>query len=200
MNTDTNISPAPRPDLSTILWRLSGPFFLFSGLLASIMALSWTFLLPRYTRIEVGGVLRSAREIRTYKDELTAQIAGKEEDRRQAVLAVHDAQYETLKELRRTHVTLDQLRTMITDAAMKVTGKADVIDFAAFAYDPQMKTLVIRGDVRNVETRSMTVLSQFTQALKDLPLIASATTPAFTREEDPKTGFHSPFEITLTLK
>lgn len=199
MNTDINPPPAPRSDFATILWRFSGPFFLFSGLLAGIMTLSWSLLLPRYTRIDVGGELRSAREIRTYKDALTAQIAGQEEDRRQAVLAVHDAQYEMLKETRRARTPLDDLRKSLSERAAKIAGREGVIVFSAFEYDPGARSLVIRGDVRNSETRSMTILAQFSQSLKNLPFVASATTPAFTREEGPA-GFHSPFEITLTLK
>ena len=201
MTNMLNILPAQRrPSLSAVLWHVSWPFFVFSAVLAVLLALSWSLLLPRYTRIEVGGSLRTADDIRLYQQRLTAQIEEKEEGRRQLVLAVHDPQYDELKEQRRSRVPLDDLRAALSELAKKITGKDDAVSWSAFQYDPEGKTLVITGDMHNVGTSSMTMLAQFSQSLKDLPFVASATTPAFTREEDPKTGFHSPFTITLTLK
>ena len=200
MTNTLHIPRAPRPELSTILWRISWPFFLFCAVLAALLTLSWMLLLPRYTRIDVGGTLRSSTQIKQYKDTLTVQIATKEEERRQAVLAVHDAQYDYLKNDRRGKTSLDTLRKQLTDDAKEVAGKENVIVLNTFDYDAAAKTLKISGDVRNSETRSMTVLAQFAQSLKHLPGIASATTPTFAREEDPTDGPHSPFAITLTLK
>lgn len=193
--------PCPhRPRLSTVLWHISWPFFLFSLVLAALLTLSWSLLLPRYTRIDVGGKLRGVDDIRRYRQDLTAQISAKEEERRQMVLAVHDPQYDQLKELRRDRMPLDELTAKIMEHAKTVTGKNDTVVFSAFEYDPAARSLTIRGDIRNVGTRSMTVLAEFSLSLKDLPFVASVTTPSFAREEDPKTGFHSPFVITLTLK
>lgn len=189
----------PRPGLSTVLWRISWPFFLFSVVLAALLWLSWAFLLPRYTRIDVGGALRSAAEIRTYRSELAAQIAGKEEERRQLVLAVHDPQYDALKEHRRDRVPLDDLRKQLTDHATTITGKENIVHWDSFEYDQEGKTLRIRGDIRNVDTRSMTVLAEFAQSLSELPFVAQSTMPTFSREEGLKIGFRSPFDITLTL-
>jgi len=192
--------PAPRPDPSVVLWRIGLPFSIFSAVLALILTVSWVFLLPRYTRIEISGTLRNAAQIRAHRAELTSQIATKEEERRQLVLAVHDPQYNVLKEHRRNRVSLEDLRTQLQEHAATITGKTDVVRWNSFEYDPEGKTLHIRGDIHNVETRSMTVLAEFAQSLKTLSFVASATTPAFTREEDPKTGFRSPFDITLTLQ
>ena len=65
----TNILHFPsvkRPSLSHVLWHVSWPFFLFSVILALLLMLSWTLLLPRYTRIDVGGKLLTAEQIRQY--------------------------------------------------------------------------------------------------------------------------------------
>src|SRR3989338_8119619 len=166
----------PRPAVSTILWRLAPPFLLFSVVLAGLMTVSWMFLLPRYTRIDVGGQLRDAAETRAYKAELTVEIATKEEERRQLVLAVHDKQYEALKQDRRDRVSLDNLRKQLTDHATAITGKADAVQWTGFDYDPAGKILKIRGAIQNVGTRSMTVLAEFAQSLTSLPFIKSATT------------------------
>ena len=200
MTNTLYIAPrSPRLDLPTVLWRIAVPFAIFSAVLAILLAFSRTALLPRYTRIDVGGTLRNATQIRQYRETLTAQIATKEEARRQSVLAVHDPQYDMLKDERRTRTSLDDLRAQLTDHAKAITGEDDVVEFHSFDYDPAGKKLKMTGDVR-AGTRSMTVLADFAQTLKTLPFVAVATMPTFTREDDPKTGFRSPFNITLTLK
>lgn len=193
--------PAPvRADLPTLLWQIAWPFCIFSMVLASLMALSWTLLLPRYTRIEVGGTLRSAEEIVRYRESLTADITTKERARRQHIVTVHAPEFETLTQLRQSRVSLDDLRDSLTKHATALTGKEDIVHWTALRYDPEGKSLVLQGDIRNVSTRSMTVLAEFAQSLKDLPFVASATTPSFTREEDPVIGMHSPFTVTLSLR
>ena len=196
----THTAQAPRPGVSVVLWRFSLPFFLFSVILTSLLAASYAFLLPRYMRIEVGGAPRSAEQIRALRAELTSQIVAKEEERRRLVLAVHDPQFEALQERRRERIPLDELRERLATQAATITGKEDVVQWHSFTYDPDGKTLRIRGEIRNVGTRSMTVLAEFAQSLTSLQFVASATTPAFTREEDAKIGFRSPFDITLTLQ
>jgi len=84
------------------------------------------------------------------------------------------------------------------DAFFKLMGDQGASDLHMVA--GSQPVLRIRGEIRNVDTRTMTVLAEFAQSLTSLPAVASATTPTFAREEDSKIGFHSPFDITLTLK
>lgn len=199
-NINSIRTETPRPDAAAILWRVAWPLLVFSAALALLFSLSWALLLPRFARIEVGGKLQSIAEIRTYREALTAQIAAKEEGRRQSVLAVHDPAYDMLKEQRRARLSFDALKGKLTEHAKSVTGKDDAIVFSTFDYDPDGRTLATQGDVRNMGTRSMTMLAAFALSLNKLPFIAEATTPAFTREEDAVFGPHSPFSITLTLR
>ncbi|MSR86806.1 hypothetical protein EXS70_01385 [Candidatus Peribacteria bacterium] len=200
MTNEMDISPAPRrPNLSTLLWHMAWPFLIFSCVLFSLLALSWILLLPRYTRIDVGGQLRTAEGILSYREELTAQITQKEEQRRQLVLAVHDPQFEWLKDQRRARMTLDELNDALVTLAKETTGKDDVVAFTSLQYDPGKRTLAVKGDIRNVGTRSMTALAAYVAAIRTLPFVASTTTPTFTRDEKPD-GFHSPFMLTVTLK
>ena len=192
--------PAPRPDFSAVLWRFAWPFLIFSVVLAALLGLSWFFLLPRFTQIAIGGTTRNVGGLKQYKAELTAQIAAAEDNRRQLVLAVHDPQYDALKEERRTRMPLDQVRRLITDHATAFAGKADVIHIDAFTGDSEHNTVTIRGDVRNSGVRSMTVLAGYVTSLKQQPFVAAATTPAFSRDEKPGIGPFSPFTITITLQ
>ncbi|MBI2636172.1 hypothetical protein HYW84_02485 [Candidatus Peregrinibacteria bacterium] len=163
------------------------------------MTVSWALLLPRYTRVEVGGDLRDTAQIIAYRAALEAKISSQESERRRLVLAVHDPQYDDLKAGRLGRVSLDELRSRLTEHAAKISARDDVVLWNSFAYDPEEKRLRIRGSIGNVGVRSMTVLAAFAQSLKSLPFIAKVTTPRFMREEDRKTGFRSPFDITITL-
>lgn len=188
------------PQPSAVLLRIGLPFFLFSAVLALLLTASWALLLPRYTRIEVGGEPRTVEELKTFSRTLTAQIAQQEEERRKLVLAVHDPAYTMLKESRRSRVPIDDYRYAIAEHAAKITGKDDAVVITTFAYNPSESRMFLRGDVRNVGLRSMTVLADFSLSLDQLPFVASHTIPSFVREEDERIGTHSPFEITLTLK
>ncbi len=190
----------PRPAFSAVLWRVAWPFFLFCGVLLSLLALSWTLLLPRYTRIDVGGTLRSAEGIEQYRSELAAQIAAKEEERRQMVLAVHDPSYDALKDHRRQRVPLEAMMSALIEYGKTTMGDEATVHWSGFDYDPAAKTLVIRGDIRDAGARSMTMLAQFADSLHAVPFVASVTVPPYGREDDPRVGFRSPFVITLTLQ
>lgn len=192
-------SATGRASLSDILWRFSWPFCFFCFLLAMLMTVSWTLLLPRYTKVKIGGELRNTSQIIAYRATLEAKISSQESERRRLVLAVHDPQYDDLKAGRLGRVPLDELRSRLTEHAVKIAARNDVVLWNSFAYDPEEKMLRIRGSIGNVGVRSMTVLAEFAQSLKSLPFIAKVTTPRFMREEDHKTGFRSPFDITITL-
>jgi hypothetical protein len=51
-------TPAPKASVADMLRRAAGPFFLFSSSLMGLLLLSWMFLLPSLTRVEVGGEAR----------------------------------------------------------------------------------------------------------------------------------------------
>ena len=193
-------TPAPRPHPSAVLLRIGLPFFLFSAVFALLLTASWAFLLPRYTRIEVGGTPRTVEELKGYAATLTAHIAQKEEERRMLILPIHDPAYDMLKEVRRDRIPIDDYRAKVEEHARQLAGRDDVIMLEEFAYNPAAKRIFLRGDVRNTGLGSMTTLADFALSLDKLPFVASHTIPSFIRTEDEGIGMHSPFEITLTLQ
>lgn len=197
--SETNLTPpAPVTSPVTIFWRFSWPFFLFTAVLLGIFALSWIFLLPRYTRVEVNGIAMTGMEIREKKNSLTAQVAELEGKRRTLVLAVHDPAYEALKEHRRERKTLESVTTAFEEHAKTVEN--GTVRFRSFAYDPEKNTLTLRGDVRDAGVSSMTVLAVYAESLKTLPGVQSVSTPAFARMDDSTIGLYSPFDITVTFE
>jgi hypothetical protein len=182
----------------TIFWRFSWPFFVFSAMLALLFTLSWAFLLPRYTRVDVGGVAMTGQEIRDAKSTLAAEVSSLESERRSLVLAVTDPSYQALKEHRRDRKSLESVTTAFEVHAKTVQN--GTVHFRSFAYDPDKNALVLRGDIRDAGVSSMTVLAAYAESLKALPGVQSVTTPTFSREEDPKIGLYSPFTITVSFQ
>jgi hypothetical protein len=183
-----------------ILRRIAIPFFLFSATLCGLLVLSWVQLMPRLTRVEVGGKTRDAAQMRGYKVQLAAQIQESEDKRRDFALPLRDADYDMLKEMRSAPLSYEDLRHALFAQAAAIVEHKDAVVIQRIDYAPLAKTVRLTGDVRNVESRSMTVLAEFTESVRQMPFVASVAPPRFERQDDAKTGAHSPFDFTLTLR
>jgi hypothetical protein len=193
--------------------RLAAPFFLFSVVLASLLFLSQSFLLPLFTKVEIGGEAISLSEVRAKQTALAKELDQKETQRSNLLISVHDELYTALKNRKRGGADFLTLRTdllrVLKDAPGGDSGGGSATGAAAgggeiflskISYDAANETLWLSGDVRGVGPRSMTVLATFVEELRALPSIESVTTPAFVRIDDPASGPHSPFDITLALR
>jgi hypothetical protein len=188
----------PDPELKTSLWqRMGSSLLIFSLVLSGILMGSWAYVLPRLTAVKLQGKTVDLSVVIPYEQKLRAQIAEAESKRNRIVLPVKDEQFELLKRKALCYPQLQDLNEEISKVAKDVGENAVV--FSGMTFDAA-GTLSLSGDVRNVGPRSMTVLAEFVDDLKALPFVASATAPAFTRENDPTIGFHSPFSFTLNLK
>ena len=135
-----------------------------------------------------------------HRSELLSQISQSEEIRKRHVLSVYDPQYQFVQAERFSPRALEELWQEVEEDARSVTGNEGNIVVQNFAYDLAGKTLKIAGDVHGVGSRSMTVLAAFVDALQESPSVASVIPPRFERQDDPKTGPHSPFDLSLTLR
>ena len=200
MFESSDTPPAPRAlDAAVALRRISYPLVIFSAMLAGMLLLSALFLLPRLTQVEVSGKEHNADQLLQYKASLLSQIAVREDDRRSFALAIHDATYTSLKEQRLSMRPFSDVLQSVQETAEGITSTKDAVHIKATDYDAVKKTLHVQGDVRFVETRSMTVLAQFLDALRALPFVHDIVAPSFAREEGPD-GPHSPFSISITLQ
>ncbi len=193
------LTPAPRASAATILRRVALPFFLFSTLLFGLLALSWFFLVPRLTRVEVVGSVLGYAELQERRSDLSQEILAAERRREDLTLAIHQPQYLALKAAREARLSLPELKVRLQDIAKKTVTQQDAIHVSALSYDVEKKVVAAEGDVRFVGSRSMTVLAEFVENLRADPAFASVSTPTFLREDDAVTGPHSPFSLTLTL-
>jgi hypothetical protein len=181
-----------------LMARTGVPFFLFSATLTMLLLFSWLMLLPRITKVEVSGTARDPAEMLAYKSQLVAEIVADEQARRDAVLMLHDADYDRLKTAKETPLSFENIRSAIFSQAASL-GEKNAVTVGNLTYDLAGKSVRLQGDVRNVASRSMTVLAQFVEAVRALPFVASLTPPPFAREEGPD-GPHSSFDFTFRLR
>jgi hypothetical protein len=195
-DTQPIYGPQEAVEASTILARVSSALLLFSAVFAGVLLLSWFFLLPRLTQLKLQGQTVSISAILPYEQRLRADITKLEEERTALVLPVQDATYDALKVHTQCYpLPQDALHTLHA-AALQMGENVAHIASATFV---QNGSVLLKGEVRNVGPRSMTVLAQFVKEVEKLPMVEDVTTPAFTRESAAG-GYVSPFEFTLTLK
>jgi hypothetical protein len=180
-----------------VLPRINHAFLLFSVTCAALLGVSSLLLLPRLSRVDVAGRMWNADEIGSERDRLTAEVLAQERERRSLLLSIRDPAYIALKEQRFTQRSVLDIKAALEEKAATLAEGKDVVTLHAIHFKPYAHAITITGDVHSVGPRSMTVLAQFVELVGRLPFVASLRQPAFTREEDPATGPHSPFTFTV---
>lgn len=187
-----------RPTPTQILRGMAVPFFIFSLVLLVLLSLSFTLVLPLFTRVDVGGSQRTAGELRTYVGQLSASVLRVERERDQSILPVAFVAYEDLKADRLAHPSFAGLRVELLRTASALVPEKDAIHVEAVSYDDAARVLSVVGDVRGVGPRSMTVLAEYVDAIAKISGV-EVSQPAYQRVDDPEIGMHSPFTLHLTF-
>ncbi|MBI5155823.1 hypothetical protein HZA45_00960 [Candidatus Peregrinibacteria bacterium] len=193
-------SPSVRSPLSEVLSRLGLPLFLFGTSLFALLLISFTVILPHFTRFDLGGRALSASAVGDYRDQLRAQIKDAEEKRDDFLLPSHDAVYDQLRTRRTDAPDIVSIRKSIISIASAAAVQKDAIVFRVMRIDARKETVHMEGTVRNSGPRSMTVLAQVVEALHSAPFTAELSSPLFERKEEPAGVFHSPFSFDITLR
>lgn len=194
--THTHASPLPHASLSEALRRVLPALLLFALVLLGLLALSWSFVLPKYTSLELNGSLIAAADVPAYARTLEQEIHAAEASRDELTLPLRDPTYTALRQRAREAVSITDVEQLLTSMLSKEEYGANVV-IAAIRLDG--KAVEIEGDVRDAGPRSMTLLATFVEDLSSQPFISALVPPAFGREEDPVIGIHSPFVIRFDV-
>lgn len=189
-------TPIPKASFDGILDRVALPFFIFSAVLGAFLLASAAMVLPQFKLVEVSGKTYDAAQLETLRAELTAKVGEAEKRRDELVLPEQEPTHEQAKDERRATPSIAGIRARMLDD-MKSIDPAHGIVVSTFAFDETKNVITLTGDVRNVGPRSMTLLAEFVDGLKKLPGVASIDGEEYVRQEDKKTGPHSPFSLTL---
>ncbi len=179
--------------------RLTMSSMWFSGLLALLLGFSWLFVLPRWSSVAIGNKEYSVAELQSYDMSLHASVLDLQQ-KRNALLVPADPTYAALRDGKQDAPLLATVLAQVVDQAHALSQKPDAVHIDRMEYVPATRTLVLTGDVRFVGTSSMTVLAQFTELLGKMSNISSLEQPTYARLQDPVTGPHSPFVISLSLR
>lgn len=190
-----------RPTIGHILHRMGMPLLIFSVVFSSVLGVSRLTVLPMLTAVEVGGETRDAAALESEAAGLRNTLHDLEQDRDADILPLGGTQYRIFADAKVTTAAPVDIMHAVGDIASSVvpaTPRAIVL--TGFSYVPADHTVTITGDVRGVGPSSMTVLAQFVERLRTDERILSVIAPSFTRLQDPKTGPHSPFTLSFTLR
>ena len=174
-------------------------FTLFACVLCGALVLSDIFLLPMFSRIEVGGKDRDIISLQQYRADLVAELDSAEQRRNQLLLPLYGERYRSLMQYKASQRDFLGLQSEIDTLAHSFDEQQPVVHIEAYALSNE-GILTISGDVRNVGPRSMTVLAQFVSALQELAILESVEGVRFSREEQPHVGPVSPFTLRLVLQ
>jgi len=181
--------------------RIALPFLLFSGVLSSVMTLSFLLLLPSLTQVEVGGKLHDASHLQAYVSALEESVEEIASKRSALVTPLRDSLYGSLRETKYSRPPFLLLKSQIEQAASEaVIGRTDIVQIKRIRYLPEDRVVELQGSVRNIGPRSMTVLGEFVDVLKNLSLVSEIQLPKFVREEDSNGNIFSPFSFELLVR
>ncbi len=183
-----------------IIRRMAFPFFLFTTVLAALLTLSWLLLVPRLTQVSVGGSVRSMGELEEYTQSLSEDISLLETKRTAFLLPIHHDMYERIKTMKRSRDRFQdlrfELRRVITEL---IPDNRNAITISGIYFDADTHSAEVRGEVRSVGPRSMTVLARFIEDIQRISFVSEVTSSRFTRKEHPEGGFYSPFTLRILL-
>ncbi len=185
---------------ATIVHRSALPLFIFSLVLLVILVLSNLFLIPKLTTLEIAGEKRDTQGLRAYHESLLQELTGKEQERDALVLPTGDTAYRRILQKKQAEFPLLVLRSSLEQVVRQLLpDKKDAVYLESIRYLPGEQSAELTGDVRNVGSRSMTVLAQLLEELRALPFVSDVASPRFTRKEDADIGPHSPFTLRMLL-
>ncbi len=191
-------TPETAPLKAAIVERMAMPMLTFSGVLFTLLLISYVFLLPRFTQLhQQSGLSMNPRQIVAYQKQLAADLSQQEGERVRLVLPITDETYTALKQEKIGQLSLTDIREELRQAASRLGDEADAVAVSKISIDGLSVT--VEGDVRNIGTRSMTVLAAFVEEVSKLSFISDLDKPSFTREQLDDGSFHSPFVLQFVI-
>ena len=181
-----------------VVRRVVVSFFLFTTVFTGILLISELFVLPRLTRVEIDGTERSVSDVKELHTKLSASLIELEEERNKYVLPLQNELWNIMKSIKYDQSGFVIQKERVERAADDfVMERKKVVFIDSLHFDAETNVLNVRGDVRNVGPRSMTILAQFTESVRALPFVSSVQNPNYSREYSEEKGTHSPFVLRI---
>jgi len=179
--------------------RLAGSILLFLAAFGGIGTISRYVLLPQLLTLQIGDTSVLATEVADLEQEIRRTAEAVADKRDALILPGQDELSRALRADQELALPIPLLEKELKILAHRASGSEGSIVFHKLHYHAPDQRVSLRGDVRNVGPRSMTVLAQFTDLLERHEGVTAMEPPLFVREEDPVAGFHSPFSLQFTV-
>jgi len=180
--------------------RISVSLFLFSSVLTGVLLLSQHFLLPQFTQIDVGGEIRDAEEVQLYHAQLMIDVSAAEKERNSIVLPIQDELYQQLQYTKHTQADYWNFRKKIQNAITQFSDDPEKkVSLEHIVFIESEDRIELKGHVSHKGLRSMTVLAQFTEVIRNLKFVVSVPNPQFIRHQTDSGNSYSPFTLYLQL-
>ena len=199
MKYHTSTSSDRLPSIGALLTKLSLPFALFSSVLTAVLVLSWVFVLPKLTSVEVEGKIQSSMDLDVYVYNLRSQLTELEDARRKFVTPLQGSLYSEMVAQKVDTPMFSLYKSHIAEVAGNMSAKNSV-NLRSMVFNTRTSSLLVSGAIENVGPRSMTILAEYTSLLRELPFVESVVSPSFKRQKNSDGEFYSPFEINLSLR
>ncbi len=187
--------------LGDILHRISVPFLLFTAVLFGFLFLSANLILPKLTQLEIAGNGHNALELKAKVSDLGEKVDELEVARKEFVTPLREGSFGLVKIAKYDQVDSLAIQESLGEMRKRIVPEEDdAIHIEVLSHSLQKKTLRISGYVHNVGPRSMTILAQFVEELRDADWVESLEPPKFERKQSEDRGFYSPFDILINLK
>ena len=195
---DTQIpEQAPqKTSFKAILDRIAEPFAIFSVALFVLLLIAQIGVLPLFNKFDIKGQKLNPNQLSQYKAQLVQKVNDAESARNDLILPIKNETYHLLQARKDTLPDIATVKASLQSAARETQGSGTIVLSRIHA---EGATIAVRGDV-HAGLSSMTVLASFVEKVESLPFVGTFTRPAFTREEDPVLGAHSPFTFSFTSK
>lgn len=197
--TNTKTS-ANHPSVGDVLHHISVPFLIFTAVLLAFLSLSATLILPQLTAVEIAGKEHNAAELKGLVKDLEVRVDELERIRGEFVTPLRDGLFGDAMNEKYESRDLLEFQLKLDEIVLQVLPENNqAIIFSYMTFDQNDLSLTIEGSVQDVGPRSMTVLAQFVDAVREAEWVSDISPPRFTREHDDESGFYSPFAFTILL-
>ena len=197
--SNTDILSHGLPSSQEICRRMAVPFSLFFFVLAVLLLLSWTLLLPVFTQTEVYGKSMDIRSLVAYNKRLRAAVLEAQHVRNQLILPGQDPLFFALKQEKHRRVSFaalqEEIERFLRHAVPPEKGEVRVY---ALKYDAKQSALLVEGAVF-AGMQSVTFLAHIADSLQNIPWVHAVELPVFRREQSDVGEFFAPFSFTIAL-
>ena len=184
-----------------VIERMLLSMMIFFGAASVVLGVSYMFVLPQLTSVDIAGVSRDASSLSASVSSLDANVQALVQQREELITPLRGTLYGALRSRKMQRPSFALLRSSIQHAASTlVPGRNDVVFLDSVTYHLEEGVVDIQGSIQHVGPSAMTYVAQFVDACSAVPNVQSVDPPRFERKRDTEGNFYAPFSFRLHVQ